>query len=868
MINFFKSLKYKAGGFARGMASRVLAILARQRAVYVLRAAVVFFVSVLLLNLALGLSSLTRTEKFVGPFAVETQGSNALVVHLNNASKLRRLLSTDGDSPSNPYSSSLSITLNGVPLGPAHTLHDKIRNEKTAGGAYSHWDNQLIFSLPGTLNNSGNVELLVEYPISLSNGLLGGSNKLLAICLLFLGLRKHMLDRVGFASLAATWLNSFFMVSRAVWLFLFGVALTFLATIAYGFFDGYYLPSTAVFSYFPWVEQLAWLEPSVPYVILSYATLGVILAWMTSLSDRAVQDFYQQEQRFVALFNRLGLVFVLGFFLFSVAGTWAGIPRPQDLSGNAIGGLIPFSDAHGHFGETFTQIINGHWGSFASRRPFAAALRGAGMFLTGYSNALFLGMQTVLLALATFFASRAVMRWRGLWSGLTFLGLTMILVLPYLPTNLTEPIGILLALISIPYLVRAISGGSTATKSVGLLFTCWALIVRMGNMFFIPALGIWIFLSSEKTYRARRNAVLAVLVSIGFIFAFNAALSKLYGSEQGAVGGNFAHTFCGLAHNGNWTRCGELYADELNALGGDEASQAKLYYRRGLEKLASEPSLFIERVGSGAWHFLLNVPSILLKGYTGSIPNFFPVLLWFVVSIFGLHRLVKKGMPKNEKTFWGLFVLSLVGSASIVFFDDGVRVLCASFPLLALLFASGFSTPANHTHALPAADTQLKTMSQIGLLLIVMISLACLILPWAAYRLDVVQGRILKQVVKGPGEEVFFASRHMAGFLVVPDGVDLPKGVPAMSLKAFTQIIINSNVEQYEKLPTPGLLSASFGVVLAPGMTANGASLLIVPPKVLLDHAALGWIMTLSSGGYWRHVLRAEPIKNLDATVH
>jgi preprotein translocase subunit SecG len=862
MNTIFQTLRHEADASVRSAASRAIAVLGARGVFYALSAALVLSGAVLLLQLALSLSGLTRTEDFVGPFAAETEGSDALIVHLNQTSKLRRVLGTGGDSLDDPHRSALSIAVNGVPLGSPHTLHDKIRNDKTARGAFSHWGDQVIFSLPHGVSNSKDVELRVVYPLLLGDKLVGRGTTLLAFSLLLLALRKRILDPIGFDTVAVRWGNFFFLSSRAAWSLLFAAAVMFLATITYGFADGYYLPNTAVFSYFSWAAQLAKFEPGVPYVILGYAMIGTVLAWIASLSGEAsAHGFHQSEQQLVASFDRFGLAFLLGLFLFSIGGTWAGIPRPQDLSGNAVGGLVPFSDAMDHFSQTFYQTVSGHWGSFASRRPFAAALRGAGMFLTGYSNALFLGMQTVLMALATFIATRSIMRWRGLWAGLTFLGLTMILVRPYLPTNLTEPLGILLALASIPYFICAIRGGATATKGVSLLLTCWALIVRMGNMFFIPALGLWIFLSSEKTRRARRNAVLIVLASIGFVFAFNSVLSKLYGSGHGAVGANFAHTFCGLTHNGNWTLCGQLYADDLKPLAGDEAKEAELYYRRGLEKLAAEPSVFIGRVGSGIWNFLLNIPAVLLQGYTGSIPPSFPIDLWFFVAIYGLGRVAVKGMPKREKTFWTLFVASLLGSAGIVFFDDGIRVLSASFPLLFALVASGFSANGNRNQAMPVSRLQENAMKRIGGVLIVLTCIACLVLPWIAYRLDVTKGQALKAVATSPGQETFFASRYMAGFLVMPDGAQLPKDAPAMHLKAFTEIVMNSNIEQYEKLVTPVPPPAPFGVVAAPGLSANGGALLIVPSKVLFDRDAIGWKMSFSGGNYWRRVSKAKPIQ-------
>lgn len=54
-----------------------------------------------------------------------------------------------GDTPDDPHRSTVLLLEDGVPLGPAHTDHDEIRQK--GGGRYSHWHTQLYFS---TTDNS------------------------------------------------------------------------------------------------------------------------------------------------------------------------------------------------------------------------------------------------------------------------------------------------------------------------------------------------------------------------------------------------------------------------------------------------------------------------------------------------------------------------------------------------------------------------------------------------------------------------------------------------------------------------------------------------------------------------------------------
>ncbi len=210
--------------------------------------------------------------------------------------------------------------------------------------------------------------------------------------------------------------------------------------------------------------------------------------------------------------------------------------------------------------------------------------------------------------------------------------------------------------------------------------------------------------------------------------------------------------------------------------------------------------------------------------------------------------------------FWGLFLLSLVASSAIVFSDDGVRVLCASYPILSLLVASAFSTRA--TDKAMALNVSDRTAVRIWFLggLIVVVSTSCLIAPGMAYKLDAVNGRSLRSVQTNSGEDVFLASRYMSGFLVIPEGALLRRDFPSIPLKMFRKIIANSGIEQYERLSLPADPITPFGVVVAPGLFANGGALLILPQDVLLDRKATGWKMTLSAGAYWHRVENAVPI--------
>lgn len=826
-----------------------------------LSVAVTFFLSlaVLLVGVILSFDVYIRDVVVSGPFPPESPESSALIVDLRGTLPARKLFSTGGDGPLNPYQSTLRARLAHQELSPSHTLHDRIRT--VGDGAFSHWDDSLIFSLPPGAGNTTATSLAIQYAVRLRPSMISAAFFLFALSGLFLVLRFRAAARESYEEKALIGLRLAGQVMNAIFLLVLAATAFFLATVVFGVLDGYALPNTAVFRLFPQAEALGHAEPAFGHAILVYALVGASCSWFASITPAHSDMFRAQEASFFSLFNRFGALAIVGLFLFSVGGTWAGIPRPQDLSGNAIAGLVPFNDALGHFELIFSQVLTGIWDPFMTRRPFAAAFRTVGMTLSGFNNLTFLLGQTVALALATFLSVRAVMYWRGVWAGMTYLGLTFILLRHYLPTNLTEPLGIFWALASIPFFVQALRTSHLFQAVTGFHLTCWALLIRMGSMFTIPALGIWVVITQFGNIKRLTAGVVIVVVALLANFALVSGLSKLYGSEGGATGSNFSHTICGLTHNTDWVGCVNLYAENIKSI-PNEAELAKFFYARALEKFRAEPSLLFKRLIDGETYFLSGIWERVLTGYTGTIPALFPKQLWTLFVVVGLARVLISRKERHELSFWGLVIGSVFVSAPFVIYDDGWRVLCTSFPLFALLIASAFSSPISLSSCQLHGEQKIGEITKIASIsFIALVAFLSLVVPGLAYKWDILEGQRYKSVTTNEEEELLLATKHMSGFLVVPDGVLMPNAPPSIPWSAFVAIVKNSGIEQYQKLIAPALASSPpFGVVAAPRYKKRSNGLLIVPPRILEDRDTSAWKVRLVGDKYWYRVVQAEPV--------
>jgi hypothetical protein len=430
-----------------------------------------------------------------------------------------------------------------------------------------------------------------------------------------------------------------------------------------------------------------------------------------------------------------------------------------------------------------------------------------------------------------------------LWAGLTFFGLVLALVRPFLPVHLTEPWGLIWALVAVPFLIHGLRprGGLARTFAIGA--TCFSLLARMGSMFTLPAMVAWALWADHRDGVRRMASLAAVGLALALPVAINASLARLYGSDTAMTGSNFAHVLCGLAHGGNFATCAALYADEFENL-LTETDVARAHLGKAATRFMADPWTFVNRLAEGERHFLENVQVAMLYGYRfqDSAP-FFPRFLWYFVGAIGLVWLVVRGKEPYELSFWMVMSLSLLASVPWVMFDEGWRVLSGSFVLIALLAASGFSTPA----AVVARAGQREVVRMCRRSAIAVGALVCLwfVIPALAYRVDALDAHSVTQQIAGPNEAIILGGRHLPAFLVVPDDRSVPTSFPAMRFSDFQKVIEASDIEQYQKLLVPALAGRAFGFAMSPGPSRPGA-IFITPPEVVSNRDAKAWKLRLS----------------------
>ena len=529
----------------------------------------------------------TREETHSGPFPADVAGTHAVYVSAGVDLPFSCCFEARSDTPDAPFQSDLRLWVNGRELEPPHAIHADIRSGATTG--FSYWDGHVIFSLPPGVANTAETSVMVRYSILPRRGITA-SLLLASTCfwLLFYWRRiPALINQRGEAIVRAPYvlLHVFGYLSLAA-------ALIYIACSLVAFVEGWALPTTALIK---WSSIALWLarhEPQFGFSLLVCAAFGTVATWFALLVPEGNLLVQREETALLRFFRLFGFVIVTCVFVFSISTMWAGIVRPGDLDGSSIGGLVPFSDAGGYMAGASDEAKNGFWPEFSLRRPLAAAFRTVLLFFSGYSYSSMLLLQACLLSAVSCFATWAVVRWRGLWAGVAFFGLTYTYVRVFAPTTLTEPLGLCWALFSIPFFIEALRARSLASALVALGATTVALMTRMGAMITIPALVIWIVWQFGPNRRQRFAAgIAAVLVVLCVVFA-NFLLAERYGPHRGVGGDYFSETapltnqlalhVCGLAFGTTWDGCPKRIEEEGKQLPVSEAARAQPFVFNGM----------------------------------------------------------------------------------------------------------------------------------------------------------------------------------------------------------------------------------------------------------------------------------------------
>ncbi|OSI90186.1 hypothetical protein BSZ18_21915 [Bradyrhizobium canariense] len=834
-----------------------------------------------LVSLALQLGGWQSEFNVSGPFAEETNPPRASLVLELPADGLARWWRQPliGDDGGNLSKSSLKLRINGREMGPPHTLHETIRTGHTTG--FSHWGRQIIFALPPDIKNGPETTATLRYKVRPRIWVTSALAVLSTLLGYFVcsGPLRAVTERCGEPIRAGVLKVPYVILSGLCWAGLVASAVYILSSL-YALVTGWALPTTALIHWSSVTEWAASNEPYFGYPLLMLAGLGTVTTWLVGSNPFHQGAIESNEQSLRRLLAWCGFPITACALVLCMSAIWAGLVRPGDPNATNIGGLLPFLDGGNYLAAAFDQVKDGVWNAPALRRPLAAAFRSVLLFLGNSSVQLMLILQACLVAGAACFATHAIAAWRGVWASVAFLGLTYIYSRYFVPTALTEPFGLFWALLSIPFFIKAFRDHSVNAALVAFAMTTVALTTRMGSMFTIPALAVWLVWQFGKGPAAKiRTGTIAICILLS-VFVLNSLLQRAYARGPSPSTGNFAYVLCGLSIGTTWDGCVKKLAAEGTPIEGSEDDRTRQLYSAAWRNFRAQPGTFIRRLTDSAQAFATQFPEVIWRGY-GRInaPDWLLRNVLTAMALTGFLYGAARRANAVELTFWTLLWASIVVSSSLIYFDDGARSLAASHPMMALFFALGMSNLAQ----LPAKSTSRSQLARNGFVGLIAAAMLFVCVPWIAHRFSPISALVSAIPLPKPNETFVFGGHRMSGFLVVEDNQPLRDDVPSLHLADFDAIITQSGVEQYQELVHPMLPPLPFGFVFAPRVESgsNSGLLYIVPAEVVEHREVPVWHFDLKrwrekpdferwfdkqddSDDYWIYVTKAEPWQPLD----
>jgi hypothetical protein len=785
----------------------------------------------------------TWTQTVPGPFQIADDGSGRLIAPIGSFYLSIQPVRTNDVNSLVPQTS-LQFRIKEEPFRGEGALNGVVRQRPLFG--IGGLKKEILFVLPEGVANDQNLSLSVDCRIRLHRSLFEFFQWAFAISLLlsitvayrsYKGVPPTVVRRI------VPWLVLIF--PTASWLLIAACSI-YAATIAYGIYAGDALPTAMIFRLISTVD-LTVIEFFAPYSILGIAALGSVFAWLATLHLVPATPLRRTEAALMRIWNWWGLPVVACLFLFSLsAGGWSGHIRTIDLNYMSLAGLAPNSDARGYFTDAFHQAFWGRWELMGSRRPVAEAFRQVTVFAAQYSYIDTLLIQLGLLVLVVFFATRAIASWRGIWAGLGFIGLIIILVRPFLATTLTEPLALIWGMFSLIFLIEALRLQSLPHALIGIAGLIIALLTRMGSLFTIPILVLWAAVVFARHSSARVRAFAIACSTVLLMGAVSLVLSYFYGSPRVLAGGNFAWTVCGLSMGTDWSGCDKAYASQF-AQFSSEREIVWFLLGRSWENFLLNPSVLLRMLYINMKSFL-DFPQFLLSGYS---PNnqWLIKIAWLptLMLVPGLIYALGWRASSPERLLWLALAISIPTSAAVVLGDDGWRVLYATHVFIACFFALGFAAPGVVT--IPNSMVHAWSWQEGAAVIAVTIALFIAV-PEVSRVLamrEVVARPSFEQPTNNNKEQIVLGGRRLTGFLVIPDAEPRPFAVPAIHLSQFVELVRMTRLEdEFGPFLQDVVGRTPFALVVGGRLDAeNQSNIYIAPPIVLEQRDAWAWRFTL-----------------------
>ena len=652
------------------------------------------------------------------------------------------------------------------------------------------------------------------------------------------------------------------LLPLGIWL-LFSVI--YIGAFLYGLLSGHTFPSREIFLFFPslasvFAQPESLLQPPfLAKVLFFYACAGFLLS---SLLQRGNQQeiWYRLFARSREQWSAISILLVCSL-LFATMGE-ESFSYASDSGYFLFAGHVPFSDANDFYRDYAEYFYTGMMNDHGLRRPVAAFMGATIYWLAGNNPAIALQLQCLLLCFALWVSCATVNKFFGVWSSIACLALEYgyCCLGKYSFNFMTEPLGFFWGAIAAALWLQAMHEKRLFWDLAAFSATLIGLLTRMGTMFLVPALFLYILWRWRTPFPARgwwKKPLCGLSICIIAIAMLNMVFASRGNGDSQQTGSNFAYSFAGLTLGGNWYTAYKLYEKQLQAL-PDEKQQSRFLYSQGVENLLHSPDVFFIRVGQGEWGFLRYF-------------NFYLFHKWALVCLVGALLIIRRKIifTKITTVFWVAIWGGIALSIPFIYFDGYSRIIFFIYPLVACFFSLALAqrndVPLGADPHIAGAIPRVAVGLSCALLLL-MVSVA--LFPRLHMSEDIQRMKKYAASLPKKDDSRFLVDARNMALLVVPDGVKPDPIVPSMTWSTFKAKYKKFAPAVYEDLFTGAFPKPPFvALTQVPLSGPKGRfNCFIAPPEVMSQKAVLLWDLETAAeikapkGGLWKIVAKATPV--------
>lgn len=383
-------------------------------------------------------------------------------------------------------------------------------------------------------------------------------------------------------------------------------------------------------------------------------------------------------------------------YVVCLLGTWdAGATDSQ------IGGLFPFNDTAGYFQDAVLLAVGKDFTLNSVRRPLFPGMLALGLGVTDVNLKLVLIFLAIIVSLSVFLFSKEVARSFGLLVGFSSLFLSFLYYRRFLGTLLTENLGLPLGMLGVALLLRAARPPQdrVALTTYACFVLTMALLARAGAFLVLPGLVLYFSLRqggrvwppSARTW----SLIGAGAVATGAAFSCNYFVQLWTGSRAGALFGNAAHSFYGMA--AGYKGWSQIYSDHPELKGVHDAQFLSRIMDAAVGLVERQPLQLIKAILLSFGDFFLRlfgfakVTFLFQDAREHLVTNLMVIAALNVCLFYGLWYLWNSRSEMREA---GVLIVAFVGmwlSAPFVppIDADSMRAYAATFPVVLILTSIG-----------------------------------------------------------------------------------------------------------------------------------------------------------------------------------